>query len=114
LQATLRCHQYRLKGYLMKPHRTAALVVLSWYLMVPPLSGPSGVATQAPLTQWTMGASFSSDQECEQARLKMLRVPGNSSNLDVQHLLAIQDSQCVSSESLPQDFELGPSPTPTP
>jgi hypothetical protein len=96
----------------MKSRHTAVLLVVGWYLMVPPLSGPAGVATQAPFTLWTRtGTSFSSEQECEQAKQAMIPGPGNARNLDDQHLLAIQDAKCVSSESLPPASESGQSPT---
>lgn len=84
----------------MKLHHTVALALIGWYLMVPPLIGSSGVATQAPLTQWTaLVTSYLSEQECQRAKQMMLPVPGIPIFLDDQHLLAIQESQCIPSDS---------------
>jgi|SRR6516225_4342315 hypothetical protein len=97
----------------MKLAHGATLALASWYLMVPPPSGLSGVDAQAPLTQWTIiGANFSSDQECEQAKQLMRDNPRNTSNLNEQHLLALQDSKCVPTENLPPASEPGQSPAP--
>lgn len=97
----------------MNVRHIVALTLASWYLLLPPLSGPSGVGTQAPLTQWTIiGQSFSSDGECEQAKQLIRGNPNNTSNLDEQHLLALQDSKCVPTENLPPASEPGQSPAP--
>jgi hypothetical protein len=55
----------------MNLRHAAALVLVGWYLMVPPLS-PSGphyvVLRGAPLSEWIIDESFDSAAECEQAR----------------------------------------------
>ena len=82
----------------MKLH-AAALALVGWYLMTPPLTGSSGIATQAPLTQWTaIGSSYPSEEKCQQAKQDMLRGPTHLNNLDDQHLLALQESRCVATD----------------
>jgi hypothetical protein len=52
----------------------AALALVGWYLMLPPL-GPSEknfpVASEAPLVQWTNSGSFDTAKECEIERHKL-------------------------------------------
>jgi hypothetical protein len=52
----------------MNPRHAAALALVGWYLMSPPLS-PDGkrVVGYAPLSEWQIGESFDSAAECEQA-----------------------------------------------
>jgi len=79
----------------MKPRHTAVVTLVGWYLIAPPLTGSSGIATQAPPTQWTVIGSYPSEEQCRQAKHNMLRGPTHPNNLDDQHLLAIQESECV-------------------
>jgi hypothetical protein len=46
----------------MKPRHVAALALVGWYLMVPPL-----------VPQWTILDSFDSAEECIDAHVKLLR-----------------------------------------
>jgi hypothetical protein len=86
----------------MKPRHAAALALVGWYLMTPPLTGSSGIATQAPLTQWTViGSSYPSEEKCQQAKQDMLPSPTQPNHLDAQHLLSVQESKCVSMEPPP-------------
>src|SRR5260370_346734 len=59
----------------MKSRHAAALAFVGWYLMVPPAIGTDDTTwsfdTDAPLTLWTRTATFSSKQECEQAKEDM-------------------------------------------
>ncbi len=58
-----------------RPCLTAALALVGWYLMTPPLVGdvskPASlrVAKQTPLSQGIIDSSYDSAAECEQARL---------------------------------------------
>jgi hypothetical protein len=59
----------------MKPRHAAALALVSWYLLIPPLSDPDGLSinTTAPLTVWyNMKPSFASKQDCENTKTKMI------------------------------------------
>jgi hypothetical protein len=64
----------------MKPRHVAALALVGWYLMVPPLvpqlsEGEPylGFLPLAPLSQWTILDSFDSAEECIDAHVKLLR-----------------------------------------
>ncbi len=44
----------------------AALALVGWYLMVPPLANaPWKVSTEAPISQWQVYRTFPSENECE-------------------------------------------------
>jgi len=55
----------------MKPCYAAALALVGWYLMGPPLTSPDSdkYETQAPLSRWETIASFDTAAQCT-ARLK--------------------------------------------
>jgi hypothetical protein len=60
----------------------AALALVSWYLLVPPL-GADGLSidTRAPLTTWyNMKPEFPSKQECENTKAKMISLHPNPSS----------------------------------
>jgi hypothetical protein len=59
----------------MKLRHAAALALVAWYLMVPPLAEPDGLSidTTAPLTAWVnMKPSFASKPDCETTKAKMI------------------------------------------
>jgi hypothetical protein len=47
----------------MKFRHTTVLVLLGWYLMLPPIS-PSGVDSSAPLSRWTVYKDYDSIHLC--------------------------------------------------
>lgn len=51
----------------MNLRHAAALVLVGWYLMVPPLGGNGKNDTTAPLNRWTHPHTFSSAHDCEEA-----------------------------------------------
>ena len=54
----------------MKPRHTAALALVGWYLLVPPLvNAPYKVDTEAPLTGWKVYQTFDTRDECDKSRL---------------------------------------------
>ncbi len=54
----------------MKLRHAAALVLVGWYLMVPPLvNAPYKVDTDAPVLYWKVYRTFPSEQECEKFQL---------------------------------------------
>ena len=59
----------------MKPRHAAALALVGWYLMVPPLgesdSTKGWVDFGAPLATWFLSKSFDTAKECEDARGKI-------------------------------------------
>lgn len=49
----------------MKPRHIAALALVGWYLMLPPIQEDQP-NTDAPLSEWTISASFDTAKECQQ------------------------------------------------
>lgn len=52
----------------MKPRHAAALALVGWYLMVPPLTpggGPHDILLHAPLSKWIVGEGYDTKAECE-------------------------------------------------
>ncbi len=57
----------------MNPRHAAALALVGWYLMMPPVSTDGGKAfvdSQTPIQQWQIRGSFGSTVDCEKARQK--------------------------------------------
>ena len=88
----------------MKPLHAAALAVVLWYMMAPPSIGTENAIysadAHAPLTLWTMVATFSSEQKCLQAKKDMQpsatnRVGPASSD----YVSALPLYRCVSSDN---------------
>jgi hypothetical protein len=51
----------------MKPRHAAALVLVGWYLLVPPPQAfKNSKYYQVPLGEWTHKATFDSESECKQ------------------------------------------------
>src|SRR5882724_6408228 len=56
----------------MKPRHAAALALVGWYLMIPPLTNRTGpIEREAPLVKWETWTSFDTAAEC-QARIETL------------------------------------------
>jgi hypothetical protein len=84
--------------------KVAAFALVLWYMMAPPSIGADGTAysvdAKAPLTLWTMVATFSSEQDCLRAKKKMQpsatnRVGSSSSD----YISALPFYHCVSSDN---------------
>jgi hypothetical protein len=85
----------------MMLRHAAALALVGWYLMIPPVVGQGSgrkVWHHAPLRKWERGATFNSEEVCNQ-RLRVPRnVKGPFENF-TQALVAEQfsDGRCVRS-----------------
>ena len=54
----------------MKPRHAAALALMGWYLLVPPLvNAPYKVDTEAPLTSWKVFQTLNTREECDKSLL---------------------------------------------
>jgi hypothetical protein len=54
----------------MKPRHAAALALVGWYLLVPPLvNAPYKIDTEAPLTSWKVYQTFDTHEECDKSLL---------------------------------------------
>ena len=50
----------------MRPRHAAALALVVWYLMIPPVRGtPGEILGHAPLSQWDFYDQYDSKAECE-------------------------------------------------
>lgn len=89
----------------MNPRHVAALALMGWYLMIPPLSpyGPFADAS-APLSKWNVYAAYDEAQQCNEAYVeynhlmerKKATHPSdkNAGSLATQLL----DAQCIASD----------------
>jgi hypothetical protein len=59
----------------MKSHQVFALVLIGWYLVLPPVAATEkkwkDYAVDAPLSRWQIYKSFDSAAQCEQERDKL-------------------------------------------
>lgn len=86
----------------MKPRRVAALTLVGWYLMLPPMINGQP-ATNEPLSTWTIWHAFDTATDCEANRdfkAKQMRelFKKNSADADKWGTLFGVDSQCVASD----------------
>jgi hypothetical protein len=59
----------------MKLRHAAALALVGWYLMLPPISRDGVVHAEARLTNWLNIGAYDSANDCEAARLRVLDDP---------------------------------------
>ena len=89
----------------MKLHLAAALSLVAWYLIVPPVSRylPDGIDPNCPLYRWPqVGAAYATVADCEAASM---RASENAKSESDQLLFArLGFSRCLSSD----DPRLGP------
>lgn len=98
----------------MNLRHTAALALIGWYLMLPPVNDDNKVIADAPLWKWNQSVSFDSANECERtlhfvahtpmtpseyqtaqkAARKAHRVPLSLSEMDIRTAAA----RCVSTD----------------
>jgi hypothetical protein len=57
----------------MKLRHAAALVLVGWCLMVPPLGEHSGLVWSKPFSQWKVIDTFDSKAVCEKSRVDLLK-----------------------------------------
>ena len=84
------------------PHHAAALALVGWYLMVPPIDRSLGlfyVPATEPLSLWSIDRTFTSEDECNRTladlRQSHLRWEGNTEfALDQQR----QHSICIATD----------------
>ena len=56
----------------MKPRHAAALALVGWYLMAPPIRPGSGVDLSAPISRWALNGEFDSAGACDEARVQRI------------------------------------------
>ena len=67
----------------MNPHHAAALALVGWYLMMPPVN-PNNmrVNTDAPISDWEIRNSFDSASQCERLRVQVHAASNNRAKYD--------------------------------
>jgi hypothetical protein len=50
----------------MNLRHTAALTLVGWYLMVPPVESDKSVRPELPLSQWIQSKSYDTASECQE------------------------------------------------
>jgi hypothetical protein len=59
----------------MKSHHAAALAIVAWYLMIPPIGADNKVDAHAPLSTWRKSVKFDSEQQCEESLKDLIQHP---------------------------------------
>ena len=80
----------------MNVRQAAALALLGWYLMAPPINERIGLDLGAPLSQWQALASFDTAAECKaslKAKNRLALVLGNSRVTET-----MANSVCIASD----------------
>ena len=92
----------------MKYRHAAALVLVGWYLLMPPLiNAPYKVDTEAPLTSWKVYQTFNTAEECRKSLLSMQAKYQHSATAPTGSIkrgtrafaLQVEFAQCVASDS---------------
>jgi len=86
---------------MMKPRHAAALALVGWYLMIPPIGAHRTIHDDAPISSWRIESSYDKAAECEEGRSAWKRTTlDEAKNLH----LAIKESD---TELVLMDFKLG-------
>jgi hypothetical protein len=85
----------------MKPRHAAALVLVGWYLMVPPTKETNQMAPSVPLPNWVVLRAFDTADACNEAQ-DQLRYHVSRLNLQNPVVSAASEaaefSQCIASD----------------
>jgi len=82
----------------MNLYRLIALVLVSWYLLVPMFDPKSGRAISLPLSDWNEEGIFDSLKECESAKAKLTQeYQRHGASRGILNIVGGQ-SQCVASD----------------
>ena len=86
----------------MKGRDAAALALVGWYLMYPPVTSGGKSLAIAPLSDWRSRASFDTAQDCETLRLGVRRDAKDLSPASGINELdqGIEWAQCVASDDV--------------
>ncbi len=84
----------------MKLRHAAALALVGWYLMVPPLNADGTPNAHAPLSQWSMDGSYDTAKECtDRFHSDMNVAAGLKRDLGGMNArLSVNDEQCIATD----------------
>jgi hypothetical protein len=78
----------------MTDRHAAALALMVWYLIVPPLSPQNGISDPSmPLYDWKILGSFTTVKDCEKIRTLMIQPPRLPGVGDLSH-----DFLCIAND----------------
>ena len=78
---------------------TAALALVSWYLIVPPSLSKSPRATRiAALSRWTLVRAFDAEKDCDAERVESSKVDPTLGEYRGMPPEEIYDAQCVAAD----------------
>jgi len=80
----------------MPPRHAAALALLGWYLMTPPIvsTSPFRIDLDAPLSRWDIQESFDTAEDCENLYMQLAdKHPKNS-----QEDLRYRTGHCIATD----------------
>lgn len=80
----------------MKPRHAAALALVGWYLMTPPISKSGDVFYNAPLTSWEHQNVGSTLADCEKNKQAAIRLMAKFS--PGERLKAVQAANCIATD----------------
>jgi hypothetical protein len=81
----------------MNLHHAAALALVGWYLMVPPLTSDNKIHDAAPIAEWQILDSFDTAQHCDDTRFRLMDASENTEAW--RHERALR-SACISTDDL--------------
>jgi hypothetical protein len=79
----------------MSLRHAAALALVGWYLMVPPLNSPSDPIAHVPLSKWTVQERFDSKLDCQLGHFRTIDTAQKQNANDYPFLLTIAEAECI-------------------
>ena len=59
----------------MKTRHAAALAIVLWYLIIPPIGADNKVDAHASLSKWRIGVGFESEKDCDDSLKDAIQKP---------------------------------------
>ncbi|MGC2441973.1 hypothetical protein [Candidatus Binatus sp.] len=82
----------------MNLRHAAALALVGWYLMMPPVTPDGRVQKSAPLSTWEITSSYDTADDCEKVRLVSSGWMANSNGQKREHTPRADAEACVSTD----------------
>jgi hypothetical protein len=89
----------------MNLRHAAALALIGWYLMAPPLSKDGKPNLSAPLSQWNQTGGFDSAKACDNKRESRRKLAAEALNEVQQEMEALPPSNRPLSQSAPKVYQ---------
>jgi uncharacterized protein YfaP (DUF2135 family) len=82
----------------MKPRHAAALALVGWYLMMPPMTSDRRIQINTPLSHWEISSSYDTADECEKVRLVASGWMADANGQKARHTPRGDAAICVASD----------------